>query len=82
MNPNWNDEILYQEARRIIIAEIQHITYNEWLPTVLGQAYVNKLNYPVDEINYLDSIEDSSISNSFATAAIRFDKSLLDNNLQ
>lgn len=36
LNPHWNDELLFLEARRILIAEFQVITYKEFLPAVIG----------------------------------------------
>ena len=36
INLFWNDERLFKEARRINIAEMQHIVYSEYLPAVLG----------------------------------------------
>lgn len=42
LNKDWNDATLFLESRRALTAEIQHITYNEFLPIVLGQQTVTK----------------------------------------
>ena len=36
IHPDWEDEHLYWLARRIVTAEIQAITYHEWLPALFG----------------------------------------------
>ncbi len=39
VNPLWTEEVLFQETRRIVIAELHHITYTEYLPAMLGKHY-------------------------------------------
>lgn len=76
LNPNWPDEKIYQEARRFVIAEIQHITYNEWLPLILGPIIMRDFRLELSQTNggySLDYDEDTdpSIINEFAGAAYR-----------
>ena len=37
LNPAWDDEVVFQETRRIVIAILQHITYSEYVPILLGE---------------------------------------------
>ncbi|XP_003425663.1 peroxidase isoform X3 [Nasonia vitripennis] len=85
VNPEWSDETLYQEARRIVIAEIQHITYKEWLPQLLGKRYASSIGLNVAG-NYSGapyiSYGDPAVSNEVATAALRFLQSLKQGKLR
>lgn len=46
-HPEWNDDQLFAKARQLVIAEIQHITYHEWLPALLGtEAYRGYIGTP------------------------------------
>ena len=73
-NPSWDDEKLYQEARRVVSAEMQAITYNEFLPLLLGD------DAPGEYQGYQDDV-DPQISNAFASATYRFGHSMLSSEI-
>ncbi|XP_060824989.1 uncharacterized protein LOC132911950 isoform X1 [Bombus pascuorum] len=82
INPSWNDETLYEESRRIVGAQLQHITYQEFIPIILGEQETNlrdlkplRSGYRQWTVN--DSNINPSIANSFAAAAFRFAHTLL-----
>ncbi len=74
-NPSLSDEEVYQQARAIVIAEIQVITYNEWLPSLLGQGSVGPYRGYNPNVN-------AGISNEFATAGFRFGHSLVGDDIE
>ncbi|XP_068232350.1 peroxidase-like [Palaemon carinicauda] len=84
-NEDWNDEKLFQEARRIVGAELQQITYAEFLPTIIGPTLMStsKLN-PLSGDQQTDDYNahiNAGIANSFASSAYRFGHSLISDNL-
>ncbi|CAI4224998.1 unnamed protein product [Auanema sp. JU1783] len=73
INKHWDGDTIYQETRKIVGAMIQHITYNEWLPIVLGSKTMEKFR----SLRYNPNIH-AGISNAFATAAFRFGHTLIN----
>lgn len=82
LNPHWTDEELFLEARRILTAEFQVITYKEFLPAVIGDAAMQEFDLVLTqgtEYSYdYDQKIDPSVLNEFSTAAFRFGHSTVD----
>lgn len=71
-HPDWNDEQLFQHARKILGGVIQAIVYEEWLPSMGVQArrytgYKSNVN--------------PTITNVFSAAAFRMGHTLLNSNI-
>ncbi|KAK9503739.1 hypothetical protein O3M35_010237 [Rhynocoris fuscipes] len=74
-NPHWDDERLFQEARRIVIAEYQHINYREWLPIFIGTKNMMRYGLLYDTDGYVNDYRedvDPRVLNEHATAAFRY----------
>lgn len=69
LNPHWDGETLYQEARKIMGAYTQVFVFRDYLPHIVGPDTMARQlgRYP----GYNEMI-DPSIANVFATAAYRF----------
>ncbi|XP_037340465.1 eosinophil peroxidase [Pungitius pungitius] len=69
LNPQWDSETLYQEARKINGAYTQVFVFRDYLPHIVGDEAMRRQlgRYPGYDPNV-----DPSISNVFATAAYRF----------
>lgn len=73
-NPKLCDEEIYQRAKIIIEAELQAITFNEFLPTILGKHAVPKYSGYDSSVNPL-------LSNEFGTAVYRYGHSQVASNI-
>lgn len=72
-HPDWDDEMLYQYARKLVGGLIQSIVYDEWLPAMgvelpTYQGYKNDIN--------------PQLANVFTAAAFRLGHTLLNSVLQ
>ncbi|KAK2721117.1 hypothetical protein QYM36_003405 [Artemia franciscana] len=75
LNQHWDDERLFQETRHIIAAIVQHITYSEFLPMVLGREVMTRYNLILEKNGYTKHRYDPSLEPSqldaFGAAAFR-----------
>lgn len=74
-DPRLNDEALFQRARAIVIGEIEAITFNQWLPAILGRDALP--NY-----SGFNPAVSPGIGNEFSTAGFRFGHSLLGDDVE
>ncbi|XP_051163553.1 uncharacterized protein LOC127282981 isoform X2 [Leptopilina boulardi] len=80
LNPHWSEEKMFQETRKIVGAIIQHITYREFLPIVLGQDVMKIFKLEIMRNGYSDEYDpdvNPNVANEFITAAFRFGHSLV-----
>ena len=73
LHPDWTDEQLFQAARSIVEYEMQKITYDDWLPHLIGDATGPDSGF--------DSTQSGQISTEFSTAAYRFGHTMISSSI-
>ena len=68
------DDFIYESARKVVGAQMQIITYEEFLPLVLGTD--------LDPYSGYDDTVNAGIANEFSTAAYRFGHTMLSPEIQ
>lgn len=73
--PRWDDEMIYQRARKLVGAQIQAITYNEFLPALIGPLAPDPTAF------VYDPSRDPGVTNEFATALYRVGHTMVSDQL-
>ncbi|CAC5366111.1 PXDN [Mytilus coruscus] len=77
---NWTGQQIFEETRRYVAAEIQYITYNEFLPKLLSEEIREQFGLVPLRDGYFTDYDPNvrpMIRNSFSTAAYRMGHSLI-----
>ncbi|MBO6514687.1 MAG: peroxidase family protein [Phycisphaerales bacterium] len=74
-NPSFTGDEIYEHARAFVAAEMQAITFNEFLPRLLGPDAIPAYS------GYNPAV-DASIANIFATAAYRVGHTMLSSEIK
>jgi len=71
------DELIFQETRKIVVAELQAVVYQEFLPEVFGQGGMDKFGLRLTPGSTYRPDVNPAIRNEFSTAAYRFGHSMV-----
>jgi len=87
LNPQWTDKILFQEARRINIAQFQCIAYYGWFFSIVGVKNLESLGfyYQPSGSEYANDYNDTldfSIYNEFPSGVFRLLHTTIDGHLR
>ncbi len=74
-NPELNGDEIFDRARELVAVQMQVITYNEFLPILLGTTLL-------EDYDGYDPTVDPGVSNEFANGAFRVGHTLLSPELQ
>lgn len=66
MNRHWKDKKLFEETRRIVIAQFQHVVYEEFLPAYIDPGITKHLDNPLFGPNF-----DAAVFNEFSSSVFR-----------
>ncbi|MEN9469124.1 MAG: hypothetical protein RL630_857 [Verrucomicrobiota bacterium] len=73
--PGLTDEQIFQAARKIVVAEMQAITYREFLPALLGRGAIRPYEGYKPDVN-------PGIATEFSTAAYRIGHTLINDDVE
>lgn len=73
-DPGLSNEEVFQQARRLVVGKLQKITYEDWLPVLLGPGALTPYSGYDDTVN-------GSIFNEFSVAAYRLGHSMINEEL-
>ncbi|KAL8598120.1 hypothetical protein ACOMHN_030406 [Nucella lapillus] len=80
-NKSWNDERLFDEAKKRVIGQYQKLVFKDWLPLWLGPDFdITKYSYINGTLNPYKGYDPNvhpGISQEFQTAALRFGHTLV-----
>lgn len=74
-NPRMNDEQIYQSARKTVIAEVQAITWREFLPALIGADALRPYAGYNPQVN-------AGLATEFSTAAFRVGHTMINDDVE